>query len=171
MQNFVLLTEVGQTKKPVLLKRGMSATIVDLLMSAEYVLSQGNPNVVLCERGVKKLSPGHAQFVRRGRGTCVQGAFAFADHRGPQPCDRPAGFDSVLHSTGRRGCRGRRRTHRSAQLPGRGLVGGPQALLPSNMPRSQVGFSSWRRCWVKPYPGPPKDAHHETLCWSPEIGR
>jgi 3-deoxy-7-phosphoheptulonate synthase len=53
MQNFVLLTEVGSTKKPVLLKRGMSATIVDLLMSAEYILSQGNPNVVLCERGVK----------------------------------------------------------------------------------------------------------------------
>jgi 3-deoxy-7-phosphoheptulonate synthase len=53
MQNFVLLTEVGQTRKPVLLKRGMSATIVDLLMSAEYILSQGNPNVVLCERGVK----------------------------------------------------------------------------------------------------------------------
>ncbi len=53
MQNFVLLTEVGRTNKPVLLKRGMSATIVDLLMSAEYILSQGNPNVVLCERGVK----------------------------------------------------------------------------------------------------------------------
>jgi 3-deoxy-7-phosphoheptulonate synthase len=53
MQNFVLLTEVGRTQKPVLLKRGMSATVVDLLMSAEYILSQGNPNVVLCERGVK----------------------------------------------------------------------------------------------------------------------
>ncbi len=53
MQNFVLLTEVGQTRKPVLLKRGMSATIEDLLMSAEYVMSQGNPHVVLCERGVK----------------------------------------------------------------------------------------------------------------------
>ena len=53
MQKFVLLTEVGRTKKPVLLKRGMSATVVDLLMSAEYILSQGNPNVVLCERGVK----------------------------------------------------------------------------------------------------------------------
>jgi 3-deoxy-7-phosphoheptulonate synthase len=55
MQNFTLLTEVGNTKKPVLLKRGMSATIVDLLMSAEYILSQGNPNVVLCERGVKSF--------------------------------------------------------------------------------------------------------------------
>jgi 3-deoxy-7-phosphoheptulonate synthase len=53
MQNFVLLTEVGRTNKPVLLKRGMSATIKDLLMSAEYILAQGNPNVVLCERGVK----------------------------------------------------------------------------------------------------------------------
>jgi 3-deoxy-7-phosphoheptulonate synthase len=53
MQNFVLLTEVGRTRKPVLLKRGMSATVEDLLMSAEYILSQGNPNVVLCERGVK----------------------------------------------------------------------------------------------------------------------
>jgi 3-deoxy-7-phosphoheptulonate synthase len=53
MQNFVLLTEVGRSRRPVLLKRGMSATINDLLMSAEYVLSQGNPGVVLCERGVK----------------------------------------------------------------------------------------------------------------------
>ncbi len=48
-----MLTEVGQAKRPVLLKRGMSATINDLLMSAEYVLSQGNPDVVLCERGIK----------------------------------------------------------------------------------------------------------------------
>jgi 3-deoxy-7-phosphoheptulonate synthase len=55
MQNFSLLTEVGRTKKPVLLKRGMSATVVDLLMSAEYILSQGNPNVVLCERGIKSF--------------------------------------------------------------------------------------------------------------------
>ncbi len=57
MQNFVLLTEVGRTNKPVLLKRGMSATIVDLLMSAEYILSQGNPNVILCERGIKSFDP------------------------------------------------------------------------------------------------------------------
>ncbi len=57
MQNFVLLTEVGKSKRPVLLKRGMSATIKDLLMSAEYILSQGNPNVVLCERGIKSFDP------------------------------------------------------------------------------------------------------------------
>jgi 3-deoxy-7-phosphoheptulonate synthase len=57
MQNFVLLTEVGQAQKPVLLKRGMSATVGDLLMSAEYVLAQGNTQVVLCERGIKGFDP------------------------------------------------------------------------------------------------------------------
>src|SRR5207244_5552645 len=55
MQNFDLLKEVGQTRKPVLLKRGMSATVKDLLMSAEYILSEGNPHVVLCERGVRSF--------------------------------------------------------------------------------------------------------------------
>lgn len=55
MQNFDLLKEVGQTRKPVLLKRGMSATVKDLLMSAEYILAEGNPHVVLCERGVRSF--------------------------------------------------------------------------------------------------------------------
>jgi 3-deoxy-7-phosphoheptulonate synthase len=55
MQNFDLLKEVGQTRLPVLLKRGMSATVKDLLMSAEYILAAGNPNVVLCERGVRSF--------------------------------------------------------------------------------------------------------------------
>ncbi len=53
MQNFALLTEVGRLRRPVLLKRGMSATIKDLLLAAEYVMSQGNPNVILCERGIR----------------------------------------------------------------------------------------------------------------------
>jgi 3-deoxy-7-phosphoheptulonate synthase len=53
MQNFVLLTELGKTKKPILLKRGMSATIEELLLSAEYILSQGNYEVILCERGIR----------------------------------------------------------------------------------------------------------------------
>jgi 3-deoxy-7-phosphoheptulonate synthase len=55
MQNFDLLREVGQCRKPVLLKRGMSATVKDLLMSAEYILSEGNHQVVLCERGVRSF--------------------------------------------------------------------------------------------------------------------
>lgn len=53
MQNFNLLKEVGFTQKPVLLKRGLSATIKELLMSAEYILAGGNFNVILCERGIR----------------------------------------------------------------------------------------------------------------------
>ncbi len=53
MQNFPLLTEVGKTRKPILLKRGIAASIKEFLMSAEYVLSGGNANVVLCERGIR----------------------------------------------------------------------------------------------------------------------
>lgn len=53
MQNFVLLKEVGRCKMPVLLKRGISSTILDLLMAAEYILASGNPFVVLCERGIR----------------------------------------------------------------------------------------------------------------------
>lgn len=53
MQNFRLLKEVGGMDKPVLLKRGMSATILEFLMSAEYIVSQGNRNVILCERGIR----------------------------------------------------------------------------------------------------------------------
>jgi 3-deoxy-7-phosphoheptulonate synthase len=54
MQNFNLLKEVGShTKQPILLKRGMSATLQELLMSAEYLMSSGNPNVILCERGIR----------------------------------------------------------------------------------------------------------------------
>ncbi|MGB3477782.1 MAG: 3-deoxy-7-phosphoheptulonate synthase [bacterium] len=53
MQNFPLLKTVGRFKNPVLLKRGMSATMEEWLMSAEYILSEGNPNVILCERGIR----------------------------------------------------------------------------------------------------------------------
>jgi 3-deoxy-7-phosphoheptulonate synthase len=55
MQNFDLLKEIGQARRPVLLKRGMSATVKDLLMSAEYILASGNSQVVLCERGVRSF--------------------------------------------------------------------------------------------------------------------
>jgi 3-deoxy-7-phosphoheptulonate synthase len=53
MQNFDLLREVGKTRKPVLLKRGLSASVKEWLMSAEYILSQGNRDVIMCERGIK----------------------------------------------------------------------------------------------------------------------
>jgi 3-deoxy-7-phosphoheptulonate synthase len=53
MQNFDLLKEAGKTGHPILLKRGMSATIEEFLSAAEYILSEGNPNVILCERGIR----------------------------------------------------------------------------------------------------------------------
>lgn len=53
MQNFALLTEVGRLHRPVLLKRGLSATITELLMAAEYIMAQGNGHVILCERGIR----------------------------------------------------------------------------------------------------------------------
>ncbi len=53
MQNFPLLAEIGRSGRPVLLKRGLSATLDELLMAAEYVLKEGNPNVMLCERGIR----------------------------------------------------------------------------------------------------------------------
>jgi 3-deoxy-7-phosphoheptulonate synthase len=56
MQNFSLLKRVGRSRKPVLLKRGMSATLEELLMAAEYVMSEGNYNVALCERGVRTFA-------------------------------------------------------------------------------------------------------------------
>ena len=53
MQNFDLLRQLGRIRKPILLKRGLSATIEEWLMSAEYILAEGNPNVILCERGIR----------------------------------------------------------------------------------------------------------------------
>jgi 3-deoxy-7-phosphoheptulonate synthase len=57
MSNFALLEAVGEISKPVLLKRGISATIEELLLSAEYILSRGNRNVILCERGIRTFEP------------------------------------------------------------------------------------------------------------------
>lgn len=61
MQNFSLLKRVGAQEKPVLLKRGMSATIEEWLMAAEYILAAGNPNVILCERGIRTFDRQYAR--------------------------------------------------------------------------------------------------------------
>ena len=61
MQNYRLLEAVGQARKPVLLKRGPSATIEELLLAAEYILNEGNPNVMLCERGIRTFES-HTRF-------------------------------------------------------------------------------------------------------------
>lgn len=73
MQNFNLLKEVGKTQTPVLLKRGMSATVKEWLMSAEYILAQGNPGVVMCARGIRT-------FETATRNTLDLGGMAVAKH-------------------------------------------------------------------------------------------
>jgi 3-deoxy-7-phosphoheptulonate synthase len=69
MQNFALLKELGSCGRPILLKRGMSSTIKELLMSAEYIVAHGNPNVILCERGIRT-------FETETRNTCDIAAVA-----------------------------------------------------------------------------------------------
>ena len=61
MANFELLKAVGEVKKPVILKRGMAATLEEFLQAAEYILSQDNPNVILCERGIRTFET-HTRF-------------------------------------------------------------------------------------------------------------
>ena len=57
MQNFELLKELGKINKPILLKRGLSSTLKEWLMSAEYIMSEGNENIILCERGIRSYDP------------------------------------------------------------------------------------------------------------------
>ena len=90
MQNFQLLTALGQAGKPVLLKRGMAATVKDLLMAAEYVVSEGNPNVILCERGIRT-------FETATRNTLDLNAVPFIKQRSHLPV-----IVDPSHGTGRR---------------------------------------------------------------------
>jgi len=90
MQNFSLLKRVGKSKKPILLKRGMSATLQELLMAAEYIVSEGNPDVILCERGVRT-------FVDHTRNTLDLSAIPFVERTSHLPI-----IADPSHGTGRR---------------------------------------------------------------------
>lgn len=90
MQNFTLLKAIGRTKLPVLLKRGMSATIEEWVMAAEYLMSEGNPNIILCERGIRT-------YEKYTRNTLDVSAVALAKLETHLPV-----FVDVTHSGGRR---------------------------------------------------------------------
>ncbi|MEW5873554.1 MAG: 3-deoxy-7-phosphoheptulonate synthase [Candidatus Zixiibacteriota bacterium] len=90
MQNFSLLRHAGRSRKPVLLKRGMSATLEELLMAAEYIVNEGNPNVVLCERGVRT-------FANHTRNTLDLSAIPFVQRASHLPI-----IADPSHGTGRR---------------------------------------------------------------------
>jgi 3-deoxy-D-arabino-heptulosonate 7-phosphate (DAHP) synthase len=113
MQNFHLLSAVGQVDKPVLLKRGLAATIEELLMAAEYIVKEGNVNVILCERGHPHLRDRHPQHSGYLRGPYHQTQLPPTDHRRPQSCHRPRRPDraAVPRCCGRRS---RRIAHRDS---------------------------------------------------------
>jgi 3-deoxy-7-phosphoheptulonate synthase len=129
MQNFDLLKEVGRTRKPVLLKRGMSATVRDLLMSAEYVLAQGNPQVILCERGVRSFEDSSRNMmdissVPNAKGQSHLPMIVDPSHATGRPDLIPAMARAGLAA----GCDG---VHVEVHsCPEKALSDGPQALLP-----------------------------------------
>ncbi len=131
MQNFNLLLEVGKTDKPVFIKRGLAASVTELLMSAEYVLSQGNHRVILCERGIRT-------FAEETRFTLDVAAIPVIQERSHLPV-----FVDPSHAAGKRdlvpalalagiaaGASGAIVEVHSC--PERALCDGPQAVLPHN---------------------------------------
>jgi 3-deoxy-7-phosphoheptulonate synthase len=130
MQNFDLLKEVGQTRKPVLLKRAMSATVKDLLMSAEYVLSEGNPDVVLCERGVRTFEESTRNMLDLSAVPNVKGLSHLPIIVDPSHATgRPDLIPSMACASVAAGADG---VHIEVHsCPEKALSDGPQALLPN----------------------------------------
>lgn len=104
MQNFDLLKAVGRLHVPVLLKRGMSATIEEWLMSAEYIMSEGNHNVILCERGIRTFEKATRNTLDLSAVAAVKAHEPPADHRRSEPRDRPP-LDGRVHGHGSDRCR------------------------------------------------------------------
>ena len=114
MQNFNLLNAVGEQNKPVLLKRGMSATLEEFLLAAEYIMAKGNLNVMLCERGIRT----YEEYVRNTLALAAVPAPAarepFAGGRRSEPGNGQE-LSGRQHVPGRGGGGGRRADHRSSQ--------------------------------------------------------
>ena len=90
MQNFALLQAVGAAGKPVMLKRGLTATYEEWLMAAEYIAQRGNLDIVLCERGIRDFEPSIRNMLDVSAVPMVQRALAPAGHRRPVARGRPA---------------------------------------------------------------------------------
>jgi len=129
MQNFNLLSEVGQTKRPVLLKRGMSATVTDLLMSAEYILASGNKRVILCERGIRSFDSStrnllDLSIVPNAKGQCHLPIIVDPSHATGRPDLIPAMALAAVAA-------GADGVHIEVHTcPEKAMSDGPQALLP-----------------------------------------
>jgi 3-deoxy-7-phosphoheptulonate synthase len=134
MQNFDLLREVGQARKPVLLKRGMSATVKDLLMSAEYILAEGNKDVVLCERGVRTFEDSTRNMLDLSAIPNVQGQSHLPIIADPSHATgRPDLIPAMARAAVAAGADG---VHVEVHnCPEKALSDGPQALLPAQYAR------------------------------------
>jgi 3-deoxy-7-phosphoheptulonate synthase len=134
MQNFDLLKEVGRTRTPVLLKRGMSATVKDLLMSAEYVLAQGNRQVILCERGVRTFEDSTRNTLDLSIVPNVKGLSHLPIIVDPSHATgRPDLIPAMARAAVAAGCDG---VHVEVHsCPEKALSDGPQALLPAQYGR------------------------------------
>jgi 3-deoxy-7-phosphoheptulonate synthase len=130
MQNFDLLREVGQARKPVLMKRGMSATVKDMLMSAEYILSEGNLQVVLCERGVRSFEDSTRNMMDLSSVPNVKGQSHLPIIADPSHATgRPDLIPSMARAAVAAGADG---VHVEVHsCPEKALSDGPQALLPN----------------------------------------
>jgi len=129
MQNFDLLKEVGKTRTPVLLKRGMSATVRDLLMSVEYILAQGNPRVILCERGIRTFEDSTRNTLDLSIIPNIKGQSHLPIIVDPSHATgRPDLIPAMARAAVAAGCDG---VHIEVHpCPERALSDGPQALLP-----------------------------------------
>lgn len=145
MQNYSLLKVAGKLKKPVLLKRGMAATIQDLLLSAEYLLAEGNTNVVLCERGLRSFDTTSRNLFDLTAIPVVQ-QLAPADRRDPS------------HGTGRRDkvlAMSRAAVAAGADgilievhpQPEKAMSDGAQSQTPEHLGRLWGSSGAWRRRW------------------------
>jgi 3-deoxy-7-phosphoheptulonate synthase len=134
MQNFDLLKEIGQARKPVLLKRGMSATVKDLLMSAEYILAGGNHDVVLCERGVRSFEDSTRNMLDMSAVPNVKGQSHLPIIVDPSHATgRPDLIPSMAKAAVAAGADG---VHVEVHdCPEKALSDGPQALLPDQFVR------------------------------------
>ncbi len=161
MQNFALLREVGRQNKPVLLKRGAAATIDEFLKAADYIVGEGNENVVLCERGIRSFDPAV-------RNTLDLAAVPLLQRTSPFPV-----VVDPSHGTGKRelvvpmalaalaaGADGVMvEVHPNPQDA---LCDGPQALLPRDFDDLMAQLRRWIRCSHKRLPTPEDAVRKET---------
>ena len=119
MQNYSLLAEIGRSGCPVLIKRGLSSTLEELLMAAEYVLKEGNEAVILCERGIRTFETAYRFTLDLTAVPGAQGAQPPAGHRRPQPRRGPARPRRAAEPRRRRGRAPTASSSRSTPIPRR----------------------------------------------------